>query len=588
MAGKNYSSGFSIIELMVSLGLITMIFGGIFFSYSSILSVLSNAEIRTSAVSALNRQVEIVRNMPYDQVGVQGGFPAGVIPYLQNVAVGRSDFVLKTTVRNIDDPYDGTLGGTPNDTAPADYKLVELEVSCPRCSQFIPLSITTTVAPKNLESTGNNGSMFVKVFDAQGQAIPGAQVQVVNTAISPTIDINDTTSNNGILQLVGLPTSTQNYQITVSSTGYTTDRTYPPGNPSNPNPVNPNATVAAGTLTIISLSIDKVATLNISSTDAMCLPTANLGFSMGGTKLIGTSPDIFKFSTTSQTDANGYRTIGNLEWDSYSYNVLGGRYLRGASYLSPIEIDPGSVINLHLVTVPPAPNGLLVTAKSSTGGDLPGASVELTKTGFSKTLLTGRETIYDTNWANNNYSGQTGGIDADSSPGTIKLKEIASSTYSTTTEDFLDSKTFDIGSNYSVFYALNWTPASQPPESDPDALRFQIATNNDNAVWNFVGPDGTASTYYTTPGQAIYSGHTNHRYLRYRARMLTRDQNHTPSVDDVTIDFNSVCVPPSQVLFTNLSAGTYNLAVSLPGYTTATGTVSVASGFQQTQITLTP
>ena len=70
-------------------------------------------------------------------------------------------FTLTTTVRNIDDPFDGTATGNPPpvDTAPADYKLVDIGATCPLCDNAFDETITTTVAPKNLESATADGSL---------------------------------------------------------------------------------------------------------------------------------------------------------------------------------------------------------------------------------------------------------------------------------------------------------------------------------------------------------------------------------------------------------------------------------------------
>src|SRR5581483_9767301 len=115
-----------------------------------------------------------------------GGIPAGVISETQTSSIGKFTFTVQTVVRNIDDPYDGTLGGTPNDTAPADYKLVTLTVSCSVCPSFIPLSMTSTIAPKNLESAGLSGDLFVNVLDATGKGVPFANIVVSNASLTPS------------------------------------------------------------------------------------------------------------------------------------------------------------------------------------------------------------------------------------------------------------------------------------------------------------------------------------------------------------------------------------------------------------------
>ncbi|MEK7110930.1 MAG: hypothetical protein AAB867_03685, partial [Patescibacteria group bacterium] len=182
----------------------------------SVLDAIVNVELRASASSVLNQEIETIRNLPYGSVGTVGGIPAGLIPPQRSATYGARTFFLTTTVRNIDDPFDGTLGGSPNDTAPADYKLVSLEISCPTCHRFVPLFFTTTVSPKNLESASSDGSLFINVFNADGVGVSGASVRIVNASVTPSIDLTDVTNASGVLQLVGVPTSTQSYSIDIS------------------------------------------------------------------------------------------------------------------------------------------------------------------------------------------------------------------------------------------------------------------------------------------------------------------------------------------------------------------------------------
>jgi outer membrane protein assembly factor BamB len=82
------------------------------------------------------------------------------------------------------------------------------------------------------------------------------------------------------------------------------------------------------------------------------------------------------------------------------------------------------------------------------------------------------------------------------------------------------------------FGTISWT-GTTPAGT---ALKFRIATNTDNATWNFLGPDGTSGTYYTTgSGQAIWSGHDGDRYIKYRAFLDTTDTARTPVLNDVSI-----------------------------------------------------
>lgn len=51
---------------------------------------------------------------------------------------------------------------------------------------------------------------------------------------------------------------------------------------------------------------------------------------------------------------------------------------------------------------------------------------------------------------------------------------------------------------------------------------------------NFIGPDGTAGTYYTTTGEALNA--VNNQYFQYKAYLISNDNINTPELQSVTID----------------------------------------------------
>jgi hypothetical protein len=570
--------------------MVSLLFGAIYLSYFSIIDVISSSEFRSEAAFLLNKEIELIRNIPFDDVGTVGGIPAGVISPIKDVTGDDNNiYALEFTVRNIDDPFDGTIGGTPNDTAPADYKSVEIKASCLSCPRFVPISITTTVAPKSLESASSDGSLFINVFDAGAQGVSGATVRVINNSTTPSIDLTDTTNASGVLQLVGVPTSTQNYYIQVNKNGYSSERTYRIGDVSNPNPLPQytHATIQAQTLTTASFSIDKVSTLKILSSDNLCLGVASQPFDVDGTRTIGT-PDVFKNNYSSSTDSNGLLTFSNVEWDTYSINLTSSSYdISGVMPFGPRLINPNSSTTVRYVLKSSNPNSLLVRVKDAISGNgIPSSTLTLARAGFTATSTTARATLSETTWSAGAYSSQDGGVDI-SNPTSLKLLVNASGTYSTTSTSWLISNTFDLGGTSTTFYNLSWNPTTQPAQTGTASLKFQLASNNDNYTWNFIGPDGTSGTYYSSSGASIYSGHAGDRYLRYKAYLSTQDEDSTPQLDDIKFTFHGSCVPLGQSLFQGLTSNDYEITASAVGYVTATSSVTVGSGWQATEIELT-
>ena len=582
--------GITLIEVIISIGLIVTLFSGILFAYFSILMVTKNSSVREEALGILTREIEIVRGLPFDQVGTIGGIPSGILSQTKVVtSTAGNTFSVSATVRSIDDPFDGTISSNPADTAPADYKAVEFQITCTSCTTFVPVTITTTVAPKNLESSSATGSLFINAFDAAGNGVPGATVHVINASVTPAINLTDTTNQNGILQLVGVPTSTQGYHIDVTKSGYSLDRTYAPGAVGNPNPIVPDATVAQGTLTQISFLIDRVSTMRVQTKNMFCGTVAGQDFTLQGDKIIGINPDVLKFSTSSTTDAQGKRTFSDLELDTYTLGFGGASYdLMGTMPLTPIIVNPSSTVDFAFILTATTPHSLVVTVKDAvTSQGVASSTVTITKAGFSRTIITGRNTLLETDWSGNNYASQDGGLDADTVPGTLSMLAGING-YSTTTVSWLISRTYDAGSSTSKYFGLSWNPATQPGGTGPNSVTFQVATNNDNATWNFVGPDGTGSTYYASASTTMPVAHFGDRYLRYKIFMSTQDASFTPSVDDVSIEFSGACVPPAQAYFGGLSAGTYSIDVSADGYQSATSSVVVGAGANQVNVLLPP
>ncbi len=562
---------------------------GIYFSYSNILDVIISSQANNVALSVMDNELEIIRNMKYEDVGIQGGAPAGKLLAEKTVQQSGASFLVKTYVRNVDDPFDGTIGGTPNDLAPADYRLVELELTCPTCPRFSTRRVTTQVAPFNLESSSKNGSLFINIFDSSGKPMSGANVHVVNNGVNPAININDTSNVSGMLQLVDIATSSVKYEITVTKPGYSSDKTYAPGDPANPHPLKPHATVAKQQLTQISFAIDKVSTLNLKTADPMCAAVPNIAYSLNGAKLIGTDPDVLKYSTTSATDSSGAKTINNLEWDTYSLQNLDSQYdISAMSLLSPLIVNPDISYNQTWVMSPKNPSALLVVVQDSTGNLINNASVGLTKSGFDQTILSGHRFVTHTSWTGSlNTTSKTTNLETDNPSGQITVKFI-NNKYATSSEELISS-TIDFGTANINFYKLSWNPTSQPPGAGANSLKLQIATNNDNLTWNFVGPDGTLSTYYTSSDTQIGAIHNNNRYLRYKVYMQTLNNQFTPQLNDLSIEFYSNCTLDGQTYFSGLTSGIYTLNIQKAGYQAFTDSaININSSWKMYKATLIP
>lgn len=581
--------GFTLIEILVALAIFALVAAGIFLTYGNILEVIQRSRSRAAATTVLNQQIEIIRNLQYDDIGIDGGLPAGLIPYQKTIVREGLAYLVTAYVRAVDDPYDGFVGGSPSDTAPSDYKIVELEVSCPTCAFFSPARYTTWFAPENLEASAPNGSLFINVFDANGQPVADADITVINNQLNPSVTINDTSNSSGTLKLVDVPTSTNGYEIMVSKQSYSSAQTYTPGEPGNPNPIKPHSTVVFQEITEISFAIDRLAGMLLKAQDDKCVGIPAIDINQVGNRLIGMGPDVPLYSNTFTTDSSGLATASGIPWDTYFMtNASSTEYdVVGSNPISPVVVNPGSTTPFAFVLQPASNVALVVRAEDESGKGIAGAAVNLTGGAppINQTKRTGERYTEETNWTQGLYTLQDGMVD-DLVVGQLTIRQILPGVYATNTNSFVISNTIDFGTSTTEFFDILWTASTPTPPGT--SLSFQLASNNDNATWIYVGPDGTPGTVYTASPSLIGGPwHDGNRYLRYQVFMNTSNSANTPLLSDIGLNFRSGCTPQSQAFWSGIGTGTYNLTVTHPSYITGTSTVSVGLGWQEETITLT-
>jgi prepilin-type N-terminal cleavage/methylation domain-containing protein len=592
--------GFTLIETLVGAAVFLIVAIAAYGAYTGVFKLASLNQTRMLAVGLADEQFEMIRNLPYSDIGIVNGIPRGVLPASTTVMRGGVNFNVVYTIRDVDLPFDGTFGSTTNnDTAPADNKFVQISIQCPTCQNFSPVEVAGQVAPKNLENSTNNGALFIQVIDADGHPVTGANIHVAYTATTSPVIIDDTTNVDGHLDLVDLPPAAQAYSITASKPGYSSDQTYT-ADASNPTPDKLPATVAAQQLTQISFSIDKTSVLNIHSVTPKCVAVPNFHFDMVGAKEIG--PGVPKYSEALSTNSSGSLTFNSMEWDSYTITPADSSYdLFGINPLNPVKLNPNSTENVELIVVPKNTNSLLVTVKDgATSLPLSGATVEVTGPGgYDVTQVTGQGYFSQGDWSHGptqpglyvdeSAYASGSGVDTSTTTGQVLLENNMIDPYNTHATGTLDSSIFDTGTT-SNFSLLSWSPAGQPPLTGSESVKFQFASSPTStpSSWDFLGPDGTPNTYYVSPNTSISTANNSNEYARYRMFLTTDTATVTPAVSDVSVTYTSGCVPPGQVIFSGLSTGTYTVTVTEANYTTYSTNVTVGSGWQEQQVNLVP
>src|SRR5262249_11754658 len=121
------------------------------------------------------------------------------------------------------------------------------------------------------------------------------------------------------------------------------------------------------------------------------------------------------------------------------------------------------------------------------------------------------------------------------------------------------------------FASPNWLTLSWNATTPSNtAIQFQAAARDTSGgPFNFVGPDGTAGTFFNSGDPlAQFNGK---RYLKYQASFTTSDGTVTPTLNDVTVCFN--VVPGADTsLVVDPATGSFGSTANLSATLTSSGT----------------
>lgn len=392
---QKYFRGEVLIGIIIALGIFMILSQAVMVLAFSAYDLVSYTRARISARHIALEEMETIRNAPFDDVGTIGGIPSGIFEQERQVFRNGQTYTVRTRVNYIDDPFDGL---SPTDTLPTDYKRVRVDVSWGGIAQssFSEVTIVTDIAPDGIETLEGGGTLSILVFDANGEPVPQAQVQIVAASTTPPVNTSYFTSDTGRVTIPGAPICTSCYQITVTKEGFSTDRTYSVSEIENP--LKPQATVLEQQLTEISFTIDEFASLALvttSNTDFLPLPDQIVR--VHGEKIIGTDGldnPVYKFDQDVVTDASGALNIEELEWDTYHIALPPDSTsdIAFTNPISPLAVAPNEIINLQVALTTDSTSSLALRFRNSL--DEPVASVAATlkdDTGFEATASSGVE-----------------------------------------------------------------------------------------------------------------------------------------------------------------------------------------------------
>lgn len=366
--------GMTFIDVIVGTAIMLVVFLAIFGAFKLSIDLIYSTKAKAGALALVADRIEYIRGLPYDSVGTVGGIPAGILPQVAISSLNGLAYTLRTLVAYADDPADG-LGDFDENSVTADYKTVKVEALWMVRASARSTFAVTTIAPVGIETLASGGTLRVNAIDALAAPVSGASVRIENSSVVPAIDVTASTNDAGTVSFPGTPVG-GGYRITVSKADYSTAETYG-STAENPNPSPGHVAVANYLTSTISLAIDRVGALRVSTYSPP-----------GPSSFVDTFSDESKLSATSSTTVS----LGELQLAE-----AGGNYADSGSAFS-VPVSPAYLSSWEAFTATtsvPAEASLTFTIYYLAEGeyapvpdaDLPGNSAGFASTPVDLSLL---------------------------------------------------------------------------------------------------------------------------------------------------------------------------------------------------------
>lgn len=404
MGRKSKEEGFTIVDLMVGIAVMSIISIGILSLFVALVNSSVASKQMAVGLTLATNQMEYLKSLPYDSLAVQGGsiYSPTPLPAEKTETVDGMTYTVKTSISYVDEAYDG-CANYPNqtlketycrnypppaaaptlDTNPQDYKIAHVEVF--NRTNIKRGQVDTQISSRVSETNSTTGALFISIVDDNGNPVSGATVNITNTTLAPAVNLTDSTDGNGIAIFYGLPPDPtgSDYIITASKSNYSTLATIDSSGSLQPNYSNQNVLTQQSSYLTLTIKPQGEDSLLAEITDTSGAPLANARiYTKGGYKKYTDSADTQYYydnlspsDTRPTSDASGMITYSNLVPGQYIFCgdlgatscTIGGTtyYLAaavpyaGSNALNPINVPIYDPFNPPLTTFPYSSNSYL-------------------------------------------------------------------------------------------------------------------------------------------------------------------------------------------------------------------------------------
>ena len=319
---KKVKKGFSLVEVLIVMFIAAVAFTSFYTVATFGTKYIIESKNRLAAVAFLNERMEIVRNLEYNDVGIEGSIDVdGILPQETDAIANGRSYHISNSVAYIDDPLDGVW---PADTIQNDYKIVRVVVSWNDSNgQLQSVSSSSRFVPPGLETSVGGSPLSINVIDGTTLLpISQATVHITNNTMSPPIDDTIQTDTNGHIMLPVAKISNDTH-LSITKTGYETIETMD----SSPTfiPIYGHINVIEGFLNTYNYLQNKLGDLIVKTADYQGNPVGDLGFTIGGGKVIGHDEVGVEIFSMANEVGTTNATTGEKEYSDISsgnYSIL--------------------------------------------------------------------------------------------------------------------------------------------------------------------------------------------------------------------------------------------------------------------------
>ncbi len=400
-SAKKDESGYSLVELVIGLTIFAMVALALIGLFTALVQSSLLIKRKSVALTLATNQMEYLKSLPYNSLVIAGGSIYGTAPLPANTynTFNGVTYRTNTSINYVDDAYDGCgsystpalkaqycknqpapTGAPATDTNAADYKIVHVVVYN---SANVPYAeVDTQISARVAETASTTGALFVTVIDDNGNPISGANINVLNSTITPNVNLNDSSDSNGVAIFYNLPPDTTNYDygVTATKSGYSTLSTIK--STGSLTATYPNQNIFSQLSSYITLTLRPMnqRSLIVEATDLSSNPLNNLRINIkGGEKrYTSTANTEYYYNNLSPTDtrpttgADGTITLNDLTPGPYIFCGDAGATsctIGSTTYYLAAPLPHTGTNSFNPVTVPSVPIGNTPNPVFSYGGN---------------------------------------------------------------------------------------------------------------------------------------------------------------------------------------------------------------------------